>query len=315
MRIRVAAVAEPRPPWAREIEILFASLTTLDADLQRVAYFVGEPAAETRGRLARLGVDVRVSSPVHPAVPQANKLRMLDEPDRYDVLFALDTDVLVTGDFTKYAGDSFRAKPADADPIEEWPEIFDAAGVPFPAERVVTTTEPKETVPYFNSGVLVIPAPLVEPLRDRWLARLQMPMDWPSVRNRPWTRDQIALTLALADVGVVCDPLPVAANFPTTVPTRVGDPDEIRPELVHHHHRVSRLGEVLRVGYAQPDAAIAAANAVVSRALGRRLPPLPYRLRVAPDVLGPKLGLRRVRQVPARARGVAGRLRGHARPD
>lgn len=304
MRIRVAAVSEPRPPWSREIEILFASLNAIERDVQRVAYFVGEPPVRTRRRLVRLGVDVRVTAPVRAGIPQANKLRMLDEPDRYDVLFALDTDVLVTGDFTRHANDNVRAKPADSDPIEDWPEIFEAAGVAFPEQRVTTTTDVNETVPYFNSGVLVIPSRFVEPLRDRWLKRLEMPMDWPSVTWHPWTRDQIALSIALLDIGAACDPLPVTANFPTTVPTRIGDPDGLRPELVHYHHRVSRFGEVLPTGYTEPDAAIRAANAVASRALGRRVPPLPYRLRLALDEGSRALpaGARRV------ARSVARRL-------
>ena len=309
-RVRVAAVAEPRPPWSREIEILFASLRARGGRLagaEGVAYFVGTPPDSVRTQLTDMGVHVRVTDPIDPRIPHANKLRMFEEPKAYDVLCALDTDVLVAGDFSAFLNGRLRAKAVDVDPVLEWEEIYEAAGLPFPKARVITTTQMHPTVPYFNSGVLFVPSALVDPLRENWLTRLQMPMAWPSVVRHPHTRDQIALALALSDIGAECQPLPVAANFPTHVPTRVEGPDTLHPKLVHYHHRLSRFGEILPTGYKAPDAAIADANKAVNSVLNRRVPPLPYALRVAPGKVVWRLQLHRARNIPRRLRRIAKR--------
>ena len=252
-RLLVATVAESREPYRSEAELLFRSLRKLGgrmAGVQAVAYFVGSADADISESLASLDVEIKIVAPVDPRCPHANKLRMLDVAGDYDFLLALDTDIVVAGDFAvEIWGSSIAAKPVDDDPfaIEEWENLFRSFGIELPQARYVTSFALKETVPYFNSGVLLIPRPFVEPLRNLWSSYIQELLNSPILfrdgDKSGYYLDQIGLALALAAGRFPVRAFPLAMNFPTHCRIhRSHRPGRISPLLLHHHHRRAQDG-------------------------------------------------------------------------
>jgi len=271
-RVLVATVVENRPPFVHEAELLFRTLRRFGGDLSRarcVAHFVGfaDPAAVER--LANLGVSTEVVEPFDERYPHANKIRMLETAARdFDYLVALDTDIVVARDFSAHVmGASVALKPVDGErlTLKQWESLFARFGLALPLARYTTSNGMDETVPYFNSGVLVIPRDHVQPLAAAWGSfvrrLLDMGADVPEIADYRFFTDQFALALALAEARLPFRPLPLEMNFPTHRPTHPAlEPDRLNPYLIHHHHRVSPAGEVLPCSYATVDAAIADVN-------------------------------------------------------
>lgn len=144
---------------------------TLSYQAVPVACFIDSVDSSFKERLAALGVETHVVERFDKRCPHANKLRMLEEEKDYDILVALDIDVVVAKDFSKYLEpDCISAKVVDYNPLtsDAWQQLFAFFGLSYPTERYVTTftCEPKPIVPYFNSGVIIIPQKYVRPLRD-----------------------------------------------------------------------------------------------------------------------------------------------------
>src|SRR5215210_6600256 len=102
-RVLVATVAENRPPFIHEAEMLFRTLRRFGGALSRsqcMAYFVGSADPAAVERLADLGVATEVVEPFDERRPQANKIRMLETAKDFDYLVALDTDIVVARDFS-----------------------------------------------------------------------------------------------------------------------------------------------------------------------------------------------------------------------
>jgi hypothetical protein len=271
--VLVACVAEDRPRDRDEVRLLFRSLQRLGGGLagcRQLACFVERVDGAFRDQLAALGVESRVVARVDPRCPHANKIGMLAEADpAVDWVVALDTDVAVAGDLSPHLrGGTVRAKPADHDPLglPQWAALFRHFGRPPPAARHRTTLDAAATVAYFNSGVLLVPGALAAPLAARWAGFVGRVLDaraaLPALGRHAFFTDQIALALALADLEIAVDPLPLALNFPTHLRVHPShEPDGVEPLLLHHHHRRSADGAVRPCGYRGPDRAIAAVNA------------------------------------------------------
>jgi SAM-dependent methyltransferase len=270
----VACVAENRPPYSQEVICLFKSIIAFGgvlANARKIAYFVDAVEPLISEELAQLGVIVKVVERFSDRFPHANKVRMLEESEDCDYLVALDTDVAIARDFSEMvAGHSIRAKPVDDDPLtmESWRKLFDYFGVAFPLTRFLTTFSLKETIPYFNSGVLVIPKEHVSLLSKSW-QRLILDMEGayselPEVARHRFFTDQFAFALALGQSQLPYAPLPIEMNFPTHYPIHSAySPGNIDPYVVHHHHRLSGSGELLACGYEQADRRIREINQAI----------------------------------------------------
>jgi hypothetical protein len=272
-RVLVATVAENRSPFVHEAEFLFRSLRRFGGNLSDapgVVYFVGSADPEAVERLADLGVATEVVEPFDERCPHANKIRMLESAQDFEYLVALDPDIVVARDFSAHImGASVAAKPVDDErlTLEQWEELFARFGLTLPPARYTTSFTMAETISYFNSGVLVIPREHVQPLAGAWglfvHRLLEMTANVPSVYEHHLFRrsDQFALALALAETTLPFRALPLEMNFPTHHAIHPAlDPHRVDPYLIHHHHRVSRTGEVLPCSYATADAAIADIN-------------------------------------------------------
>ena len=297
-RVTVAAVVDNRPPFNEEVVLLFASLERFGGAMRharRRAYFIGDAPAATERQLAGLGVEVHVREPVIDRFRIANKLRMFEprEHDDTDLLVALDTDILVSGDFATYLDRGVvQAKQVDRDalPLALWEQLFAFFGLDLPTVRFATSIGADWTHAYFNAGVLLVPGPLLAGLHARWLGGMEALLERPdeladvtdAIRESipqyhlatttedlfPLVfADQWAFSLAVHALRAPYAVLPLAMNFPTPcagrdVPARYlrerFQPAAVRPLLLHHHHGFDRC--LPPTGYDAPDRVIAQVN-------------------------------------------------------
>jgi hypothetical protein len=269
-RVLVATVAEDREPHAREVVYLFKTLQRLGGRLSRtrqVAYFVESADSPSTKRLADLGVTIKIVERVDVRCPHANKVRMLDATE-CDYLVALDTDVVVTRDFSAYIqGASIAAKPAGRIRLSmgQWRTLFEYFGLEMPQARYLTTARLQETIPYFNTGVMLVPRQYLSALRTEWQSFIRKLLDvypeLPDIAEQRVFTDQFALSLALASAKLPFRALPLSMNFPTdrrVDPTL--QPRTLTPYILHYHHLVSPAGDILCSAYEEINAMIAQVN-------------------------------------------------------
>lgn len=267
-RVLVATVAENREPFTREAVYLFKTLQRFGGYLTRaqcVAYFVGSVDSEVAKRLADLNVMIKIVRPVDLRCPHANKIRMLDDAEDFDHLVALDTDIVITRDFSPYLqGSSVAAKPAGRTRLKrkEWRKLFEYFGLEIPLARYTTTATMKETIPYFNTGVVVVPNKYVSLLREMWKSFIvKILNDLPEIADHGVFIDQFSLSLALVAGRLPYRALPLEMNFPTDRPVHAAlGPERLAPYILHHHHRVSQTGDILPCPYENVNILIAEIN-------------------------------------------------------
>ncbi len=243
-------------------------------------------------------------APVEPRFRLANKLAMLDgkADDDTEVLVALDSDIVVAGDFSAYVDpDLVQAKPPDGDllTIEMWRELFAYFNLSLPAERHPTSLSEGWTHAYFNTGVITIPGSVLRPLHDRWLHFIRAVLDARGVLpgllehftdripdrngaitdelNHLYYAEQWAFALARADLNLAYAVLPLDMNFPTICfeDQQAGryirersTPHVVEPLLLHHHHEFK--DGLVETGYTTPDETIRRINPKLFRKSGRR---------------------------------------------
>lgn len=295
----VATTAEQRAPFCEETVALFESLERFGGamrEARRRAFFIGGVPPLVERRLDELGVEVRVRDPVDERFRFANKLHMFDPRENGDcaVLVALDSDVLVAGDFAEYVDPAVvQAKQVDGDVMTFalWRRLFDLFDVRLPSVRFLTSLHPGGwTHAYFNTGVLLVPGGMLEALHAAWARLLGGIIDRraeladvaehmrgkvpryhdsaaaPELRPLVFA-EQWALSLAVQDLGLPYAALPLALNFPVAYsddhdPGRYLSerlrPDAVAPLLLHHHHCVGE--ELPPTGYREPDRVIGQVN-------------------------------------------------------
>jgi hypothetical protein len=243
-----ACVGENDVTWLPALENLVLSLRCFGGALAGspfVVHLVGGANRVITERLARYDVEIRVVAPVEPRKPSSNKLRMLElaEAHQFDTLVMLDHDTIVMGDLTEVVGDpALRALPAGMAPIDavQWESLYAAAGLDVPTHRTTMVRTGVETMPYYNSGVLFVPARTCGPLREQWLHHLTWMLDGGAARAgmEGLSKDQIPLSLALASTGIRVRQLPVNLNLSTTQ-HRASRPyrHQWGPPFIFHYHR------------------------------------------------------------------------------
>jgi hypothetical protein len=258
MRVVAACVAENRPDFARKVENLLLSWRAFGGaaeGIQFVVHVVDVVDHDSARRYEQLGAEVRVV----PRLPLdnfalANKLRMLElaEETDFDVLLALDCDVVMTGDPTPYVDDKrIGAAPADRDPltVREWRRLFASLGLPPLPRTLAATTSGRPLPPYYNSGVLSVPRAECVPLMRAWRAALDRIMEmWksphpPLAPPLQFYSEQWALMVALVDRDVRV--MPSTMNLPTHVRIRSGLELTGEPIILHYHSRLSSDGFLL----------------------------------------------------------------------
>ncbi|MCW2987815.1 MAG: hypothetical protein JWM24_753 [Solirubrobacterales bacterium] len=221
----------------------------------------------------RLGASVTVVERLDQRCPHANKLQML-RPVETDYLLAVDCDVVVAADFIRFlVGDAVASAIDWGDWMVPggWAELFAAAAIPLPPQRMLTTRLWQETVHYANSGVLVVPRQHVQPLREEWSTRLGDLLD--AAERRAWWgpkqryfADQIALALTNHCGRFPTRVLPLEMNWLLKFDDL---PPELcaaqrRPLLMHSIHRMDfESGHLLPHRYQGCNEAIDRYNALL----------------------------------------------------
>ncbi len=202
----------------------------------------------------QLDAEVKIVDPVDRRRPSSNKLRMLElaEEHDFDVLIALDCDVIVKGDLTgEVRPEALRAVPADRDVTREetWIRLYDALAIALPPKDCLMTVSGQRTYPYFNSGVMFVPHAVCEPLLEHWRRHL----DWilgPGLAQlglKRLRKDQIPLAAALATAKLRVDPLPVNLNLGVTA-SQLAKPYRKQwgpPFIFHYHSLINEQGFLL----------------------------------------------------------------------
>ncbi len=283
-RVLFSCVAENRRDFFDKAEGLVLSLRRFGGALSEepfVVHFIDGVRPEYRTRLLALGADVRVVPRRDVRNPWANKLRMLElhELPRFEHLVALDCDVVVVGDLSQGIvwSEQVMMKPADYDRLKDrdWARLFSALGIPLPQARVVATSTGRQMIPYFNTGVLVVPRSRCEELRIAWAKSLDdiyVLFDrQPHVVPRPWQwhADQMALACALAESRLKCGVLPVSVNFPTHAHVKRSSLAGIQSlYALHYHQQHDGDGFLHRAKCSVADPYIDRYNRVRAEALG-----------------------------------------------
>lgn len=268
-RILIASQCTGKEPYVREIEYLFKSLNLYGgklANAQKIACFT-EPVESTLvERLTKLGVKIKTIENLDSRYPYANKIQMLrlDQEEDFDLLVTLDTDIVIANDFSMFIdNDSIGGKPVDSEPLglENWKNVFKYFEVKVPSERYLTCFTMVETIPWFNSGVLLIPRKFTSRLYDTWKSFIYKLMDayykLPEITENcsAWSHkyaftDQFALVLAIQDAKLPYHTLPLEMNFPTHYNIHKNfKPDTLNPFLIHYHHRISKSGNIMHCSY------------------------------------------------------------------
>jgi hypothetical protein len=285
-----SCVAENEPAWFRKVQNLAVSIRQfggLQAGAPIVANFVGGVDRRYSRWLSGLDVDVRVVKPMDRVHRYANKLRMLEHMERtdFDVLVALDCDVVVVGDIGDFlSNDALRAKPADCDVLSEdqWMMIFEAAGLSVPEKTFVTTSFGQHTYPYVNSGVLLIPRQLCAQMLALW-SRFLFRFDELYDSNaelalRRKYNDQIALACALAAARFPVRPLPVGMNLPTHIRIHRSFRHQLKDvRIVHYHGQIDDRGFLVASKYRSVNRGLERFNRRRAEALGLPYDKLPRR--------------------------------------
>lgn len=252
-----SCVGENRPDWFAKMENLVLSIRRFGGTLAQSSVVVnvvtGAEASFVRD-MERLEAEVRVVEPVDRRRSTSNKLRMFElaENHDFDVLVAIDCDIVVMGDLAEeIRPDRLRAVPAGRDLLAEetWRRLYKLLDVDLPAKTCTMVVSGQQTYPYFNSGVLFTPRRLCAPLLEHWGRHL----DWllgPGLAELGLERlrkDQIPLSAALATAGLEVDPLPVNCNLSVTAArlTKACRQQWGPPFLLHYHHQINGDGFLL----------------------------------------------------------------------
>lgn len=250
-RVVFSCVSENRPEWYHKVRNLVVSVRLFGGTLADSAIVVNFVDAVDRGvaeQLEALGAQIRIVHRFDPRTPYANKLRVLELAAELDaeLIVGLDCDVVVVGDLRpQLSGTEVAAKPADIDRLTDvqWRALFQELRVPMPSRSVIATTTGRPMYPYFNSGVVSVPATLAGRLLNSWATTLDELFELfsrnPSVVPPEWRfhADQFALACALARDGFPVRPLPVSFNFPTHVPVHPAALRDAPSPLILHYHR------------------------------------------------------------------------------
>jgi hypothetical protein len=272
-----ACVTEDTEEWFTKAYNLVLSLRKMGgslADAPVVVHFVGTVRPEFRSRLEKLGAEVRVVEPYGSRYRFSNKMRMFDlfEEDHFDVLVAIDCDVIVTGDIARYVErDAIGIVPAGRDHLTpaQWRDIYELFELKTPDQTCVMRVTGQRTYPYFNTGVMTVPRTLGPRMLKRWTEFLgnmeRVHERWPNVLHE----NQIAFALAVAAENFPLRELPVGLNLSTVVPPAREFKREVRaPLVVHYHKAIDARGFVLASRSRRADRRIHSFNKLRARELG-----------------------------------------------
>ena len=201
-------------------------------------------------------VELRVVQRVMPERATFNKLRMFElaATHDFDTLIVSDCDIVILGDLSPYVmPEALGVVPAirHRHSAADWERAYAAFGIPVPETRVVSTVSGELGFPYYNGGFLIARRGMCEPVRERWFTLgkeifRRCEAD-PHFLEKP-PGDQISLALAIADLGISVDQMPLNVNMTTRAERFAAeyDGDWGPPFVLHYHDYIGPDGFLLR---------------------------------------------------------------------
>ena len=254
-----------------ETEYLFKTLSKFGGSLtktKKIACLIEKPDPDLEQILNGYDVSIRIVPHLDDRCPTSHKIRVLEEAssiDEIDYIVLLDTDIVLANDFSEQIfGSSIRAKPADMDflSLNQWKNLFKYFELDFPLQRLRTCAKNEKTIPYFNSGVMIIPYNKASSLFESWKKYIHKLCDY----NKKLPNDQIALSLAIVQEKIFVDPLPLSMNFPSHIHIHSSfEPESIKPFLIHYHNLLSNTGEIWHCPYSNVNKKIDEINQYLTK--------------------------------------------------
>lgn len=245
--------------------------------------FVDGVDAAARRELERYGAEVRVVPHFDHRNPPANKLQLFAAALETGAgfLLLLDCDTVVTRDLLPLLDrGTLQAKAADVPsvPHEVFERLFTRFGLPLPPRAVRPTFPDTLMIPYYNSGVVAMPAGLARrfvPFWSDYNRRILEVLDLmgPCAHHC----NQASFALALAACPVTFRELPLELNFPLHL-THLNPPPEFLaadPAILHYHNRIDADGYLSPSPYPLAQARIELWNERLRRERGASPPPAP----------------------------------------
>ncbi|WP_128255588.1 hypothetical protein [Falsirhodobacter deserti] len=183
-----------------------------------------------------LSVDIRFMPPgdFAPHYKHGNKIVAACQPRTSEHSVFLDTDIAIarTFDVNEIARAGTISVVTEGrftwgKDISWWEKAYAHFGMPLPAERVLLSRTKRESLPYFNAGMISFPTK--SSFADAWMeTALSLDADEEIPQRRPWL-DQIALPIAIKRAGLDMQSLDQIYNLSLT--RNLKKPEEVVQEV------------------------------------------------------------------------------------
>lgn len=179
----------------------------------------------------------------------SNKHYALQKLNLSEHLLFLDSDIVCKGYMEQFNQEyQLAAKPVDVSPNFDLEQLVRKAGITPTGKTTVSTIDTRQTLPYFNSGVLWINKKSAASIINAW----QKYFHWLSQENILYSgsfdifhRDQIALCMATEALKINFTELEESLNFPARRRNKI--PSGVI--LAHYHdiYSIYKHPELMRV--------------------------------------------------------------------
>ena len=244
MRFAIAFVCQRGGLEAKSVLLAASLRRSTDAGVELIACLPGpasvwgEPSPETLELLASLGVrTLPVVNPIDDSYAIGNKISCLDVPTDAERLVFLDSDILCLRHLSpaRWFATGFAAKPADGRSFpapgaeDDWKTVYRLFGLTEPDARMSATVSGEVMRPYYNAGVIAVPAN--SGFGRLWADCCRTIDAGADVRRKRPHLDQIGLPVAAALSGLEVSLLGEEVNFPGNLRPLGAD----LPVLYHYH--------------------------------------------------------------------------------
>ena len=255
--------------YVKETIKLFQTLNDLGGKLsnaKKIIYVTELIDLNSLKILSKLGVETKLikknsKNSSYMNKPQ-NLKQVLDED--FDLLIMLDTDIVITGDFSSLIDiTKIGLKQDEIDPVglENWEKVFKYFKIQFPTKLYSCSYSDQHTVAFFNSGVLLIPKEYANKFYESWQYYFDQIIDSSNnvskILKSFFHADQIALALTYYSTKIPYHFISEEMNFPTHLGIHEKNKNpplfqkkyrekvsKITPYVIHHHHRLTKSGLV-----------------------------------------------------------------------
>jgi 2-polyprenyl-3-methyl-5-hydroxy-6-metoxy-1,4-benzoquinol methylase len=224
------------------------------------------------------GINLIQVKPYDPRSPHCNKLRQLATfaKNEFDRVFLMDCDTAWVGQSPLPNISLAAGKIVD---LSRPPEailttIFREAGLGDPQWVPVSIpTGPgaqRSDRNNLNGGFYVLAGTLIPRLNEAWCRWANWCLDHRQLLGEFAIHvDQVSFALALRELGIWADSLPIEWNYPSHQPS-ASLPD-VTPQILHFHRQIGPHFKIERVGLPKPDQAIDILNQRIEGFLGQQL--------------------------------------------